>query len=645
MPADPALDAALAGLGVADHHNLEPQWDHHPADHNYLITAAERLRALVLANESERIHLARYNPVGNGTSDDSQAILQAIADTPYGGVLVLPAEAHLRHTQQLVIEKPMSIVTEGGIAAAFKPDVGTAVDAIHVRPPSGSTYLYEVHLDIAVFGPANACRTAIKVTNTLHSSGRIVVRCGTAANGWGIDFDGIELCDFLAIVNGGNVTGYPYTGAAPANGCSLTPGNLNWPSNANWVKVLIEALAGDGFVMDESAAGSTSGNNWVSGTVQGIIGKGVWCKNCTDFSLRDLHIEATPNNTAATDNKLLLESCRRATIGPGVLNVAKLELVGCEDIELDGVYTDALTIDSTSRRVKLGRVTYGSMGGGFADSAPDTISDGRVVSVAQISQSPALPSSTDVENLLANGDLQGWRGAAPLGNIVMGAGTVARSGDGVADTRKFTGKSAAKISGANADFRAELRPDRFAEVKGRWVTVWAWVYIPSGQGTQPSLTLHTLGNTINFTSPPTTRTDVWHRLALTSLVPDAEAYVQLRLLNGAVGGDWYVGKIGATPGRHAPRLGIPAAPRRAVGEGTWDPPSIASGARTSTVVLAWGAVVGDVVAVGFSNAVPAGALLVGAVTLPDEITVTLLNMTGAALDLASGTVRAESWGV
>ncbi len=75
----------------------------------------------------------------------------------------------------------------------------------------------------------------------------------------------------------------------------------------------------------------------------------------------------------------------------------------------------------------------------------------------------------------------------------------------------------------------------------------------------------------------------------------------------------------------------------------WDPASVADAAMTSTTVAVTGAAIGDTVAVGFSVAVPAGALLVGAVTAADVVTVTLFNKTGAALDLASGTLRADVW--
>jgi hypothetical protein len=75
---------------------------------------------------------------------------------------------------------------------------------------------------------------------------------------------------------------------------------------------------------------------------------------------------------------------------------------------------------------------------------------------------------------------------------------------------------------------------------------------------------------------------------------------------------------------------------------TWDPPSIADGAQTNTTVTVTNAAIGDTCVVGFTTAVPAGAILVGQVTSANTVTVTLFNKTGSALDLASGTLRATA---
>jgi hypothetical protein len=77
------------------------------------------------------------------------------------------------------------------------------------------------------------------------------------------------------------------------------------------------------------------------------------------------------------------------------------------------------------------------------------------------------------------------------------------------------------------------------------------------------------------------------------------------------------------------------------GSKTFDWPSIADGAMSSTTVTVAKAQIGMLVRVSMSVAVPAGAILSGQVTGTDTVTVTLFNKTGGALDLASGTLKAD----
>jgi Pectate lyase superfamily protein len=77
------------------------------------------------------------------------------------------------------------------------------------------------------------------------------------------------------------------------------------------------------------------------------------------------------------------------------------------------------------------------------------------------------------------------------------------------------------------------------------------------------------------------------------------------------------------------------------GTATWDPPSIANGAATSTTVTVSAAVVGQVIVLGFSLALPAGMILWGTVTAADTVTATLFNASGTTQDVASGTLTAR----
>lgn len=76
------------------------------------------------------------------------------------------------------------------------------------------------------------------------------------------------------------------------------------------------------------------------------------------------------------------------------------------------------------------------------------------------------------------------------------------------------------------------------------------------------------------------------------------------------------------------------------GSKTWDPVATAAtqGAEVNTTVTVTGAAVGDRVIVNHTSALGA-AILVGAVTSPNTVTVRLVNTTAVAVDLATGTLN------
>jgi hypothetical protein len=76
------------------------------------------------------------------------------------------------------------------------------------------------------------------------------------------------------------------------------------------------------------------------------------------------------------------------------------------------------------------------------------------------------------------------------------------------------------------------------------------------------------------------------------------------------------------------------------GTATWDPASMAAGAQTTTTMTVTGAAVGDPVAVGFSQDLQ-GMQLTGYVSAANTVTVVLQNGTAGAIDLVSGTLRAD----
>ncbi|HEX8747373.1 MAG TPA: right-handed parallel beta-helix repeat-containing protein [Pyrinomonadaceae bacterium] len=76
---------------------------------------------------------------------------------------------------------------------------------------------------------------------------------------------------------------------------------------------------------------------------------------------------------------------------------------------------------------------------------------------------------------------------------------------------------------------------------------------------------------------------------------------------------------------------------------TYDPPSLANGASTSTTVTVTGAVVGDAAHADHSSIAVSGWTVRAYVVSPDTVRVVFINNTGATVNLASGTLRANVW--
>jgi len=83
-----------------------------------------------------------------------------------------------------------------------------------------------------------------------------------------------------------------------------------------------------------------------------------------------------------------------------------------------------------------------------------------------------------------------------------------------------------------------------------------------------------------------------------------------------------------------------AFPPALMGSKTWDPPSVSSGASTTTTVSVVGAVLGNFVQAAFSLSLQ-GLSLEGYVSAADTVTVVLSNLTGSPVDLASGTLAVQ----
>lgn len=75
------------------------------------------------------------------------------------------------------------------------------------------------------------------------------------------------------------------------------------------------------------------------------------------------------------------------------------------------------------------------------------------------------------------------------------------------------------------------------------------------------------------------------------------------------------------------------------GTATYDPPSLADGAGTTTTVTVTGAALGDMAAASFSIAT-SGIIITAWVSAANTVSVRLQNESGGVLDIGSGTLKA-----
>jgi hypothetical protein len=119
--------------------------------------------------------------------------------------------------------------------------------------------------------------------------------------------------------------------------------------------------------------------------------------------------------------------------------------------------------------------------------------------------------------------------------------------------------------------------------------------------------------------------------------PSRSSLLEL-VVNGIEGGSTTVFPRGAL----AWNGGAPIV-RHLSAKAAWAPPEVAHGAMAGTTLAVPGAAPGDTVAVGFSQGLPVGILLAGAVSAPDTVAITLWNQTGRTLRLTPGELRADCW--
>jgi hypothetical protein len=307
------------------------------------------------------INALTYGAVGDGLTDDTAALQQAIAATPSGGILFFPPGRY-RVLSGLTVTQPLTLQGSGAGSYNSAPYGSAAWSAalehgtvIEAPAASGAvltfspTNTHPLNLrDLAIKGLGDATRTTTGVIlGGASGCNRALWSNVTLLNlavGLSIPVEGSENC---------------FTGLV-ANGCAV---GVSLGPNVNqnvWVQLSASAC-GSGFLINEA------GNNAVyGGAFQGCTG---WACDLygPENSLQDVYFE----NVAAVGGAII---CRALSPGVGDAN----HIRRCHF----GTPADAIQFDSNGNLLEVMkyaagplRFSAGSEGNRLVGNYPGTISD------------------------------------------------------------------------------------------------------------------------------------------------------------------------------------------------------------------------------------------------------------------------------
>jgi len=395
-----------------------------------------------------QVNLKDY-AVGNGIIDDTAAINTWYSLIPDGGTGLIPLGAY-RHTSQLVFNRNVNLVGLGP-GSAFVPDLNNAgIDAI-VFNNTASSLLYRIRLDnFAILSShANAGRDALVLNRVFLSEVNVHVKASTARYGTrlvGCISNNIKITSSVNVTNITQVVagGYPYTSGVPAlTQIRVQRDAVNGYSfNNNVLDVRIEG-GNEGVWIEDQIS---QGNNFITGVIEGVLGKGFYAKACIGLNISNLHCES---NTSDFE----LDACSACiisggsqmlpTIGGGYLVASgRITLTDCTRIELGAVYCDNLVVGTGCSRIQLTAAFRYGAGGTGTSIITDTANklQGYAGQITGITASTA--SGTPVTLL----DLS-TRGAGRYSVIAYVANTAATHA--VADFF-YDGANASRMQGTNA---------------------------------------------------------------------------------------------------------------------------------------------------------------------------------------------------
>lgn len=304
----------------------------------------------------------------DGSVDCKVAYDSAVASVPIGGTVHIPVGKSKISTAwsfskqvNLKGDGPGSILWIQGLAGS---------NAITFGP--SASYTYGVHWqDFAILGGATCATNGLVIRNVNNSQfDNIHVMLGsTIASVWIKTFGIINKYNF--IISSNMITSYAYTPsihegkAIYASDAADAPGVFN----ANIFDCIIEG--GDGGYGLHIISGPTYGvGNTIMGTYEGINGEfAVLVEGGIGTRVKDTFFEAT----TANKNKLKFLNHGYGYIGPGVASFPKsgggglagyddIELVNADNLIIDGLLGNRISIDATTTAVRIEEISLVTSG-------------------------------------------------------------------------------------------------------------------------------------------------------------------------------------------------------------------------------------------------------------------------------------------
>lgn len=503
-------------------------------------------------------NIKAFGAAGDAVTNDTAAVRLAVAAANPGDTIHVP-DGVFRLTEQLVIDQRINIKGEGA-GSIFFLDLDTSTDGIVIDGTTGAGVFTDniSYRDFAILGGASACRNAVVFRHVTHADvSNVHVAAGTASSGYGVVIEGCLISQWQLTVNA--AMNYPYTATSPENGI-LVKGSDTLPSNANlfiYPAIVLANTSGESFFIDGSTGTPGTTNNWIiGGNIEGGGLNGLHLKNNNYFNVQSIHLENTSDAGDFNRVRAIIENCTHGFIGPGV-GFTGLQLINTSDTTVDGIVADDVIIDEDCERIRIGRVQYNVTGlGGFHDSGVNTtyMGDLQVPGVTSSFLTGVGATASQV-NLIRNGGAEFWNGGTCIDWSTESAG-LTKTGTGLGDTRKLFGDYAVKTTTGTQYIFVSLRSPEIEMVAGRTITASVWVYVPSGQGTPPELSLELWidGGAGVLGGQATDVEDEWVQLSTTFYVPGSATALQVTVHNSATAGAgyFYLDGVSAVFGRTAP---------------------------------------------------------------------------------------------